>query len=202
MAETTLQLTNDSEKKALNSVEVSESLISQSMLKRKGWSKKYRISDKIVFELFSEFSGMIMIAKVHANKTDQMSAVFPANFKDRMSQKLRPSNIKNPYSFDEKDMADFRIPVAVFKEYSSIMKGLNKECQNIFLTATGVNVDQPGAKIEWEKHIQLNCLLKFDNCTKEEYIHFFEKVLDPFNQGLVPKEQLEYTLRSLFKGQF
>jgi hypothetical protein len=42
-------LTEDTQKKAFNSVEISESLISQSMLKRKEWSKKYRISDKTVF---------------------------------------------------------------------------------------------------------------------------------------------------------
>ena len=90
-----------------------------------------------------------------------------------MSQKLKPSMKKHPYTLDEKDMSDFRIPLEIFKEYSSIMKGLNKDCQNSFLNAMGVNVKQPGAKIEWEKHIALNCLLKFDNATHEEYINVF-----------------------------
>jgi hypothetical protein len=83
-----------------------------------------------------------------------------------------------------------------------IMKGLNKECQNSFLNAMGVDISYKGAKIDWEKFISLNCLLKFNTASLDEYINFFEKVLDPFNRGIVPKEQFEETLRSLFKGQF
>ena len=50
--------------KRLDEAEVSEVLISQSLLKRKEWAKKYRVSDAVLFDLFSEFSSMIMIAKV------------------------------------------------------------------------------------------------------------------------------------------
>jgi hypothetical protein len=66
----------------------------------------------------------------------------------------------------------------------------------------GVDINYPGSKIDWEKHIQLSCLLKFGNCTQEEYINFFKRVLDPYDKTIVPKEQFEFTLRSLFKGQF
>lgn len=38
-------------------------LIAQSIVKRREWSEKYRISDAILFDLFSEFSSMMMIAK-------------------------------------------------------------------------------------------------------------------------------------------
>jgi hypothetical protein len=177
-------------KKALNSFEVSESLISQSMLKRKEWSKKYRISDKMIYDLFSEFSGMIMISKFHSSssKPEKMKEVLPSEYDLKMSKKLRPSINLHPYTFDQKDMSDFRIPLETFKEYSSTMKGLNKDCQNSYLNAMGVDVNYPGSKIDWEKHIQLSCLLKFDNCTLDEYIDFFKKVLDPANKGLVPKE--------------
>lgn len=43
--------------------EISEQLISQSLLKRRGWAKKYRVPDRTIFALYSEFSSMIMIAK-------------------------------------------------------------------------------------------------------------------------------------------
>lgn len=115
-------------KRETNSLEISESLISQSMLKRKEWSKKYRISDRMVFDLFSEFSSMIMIAKVHSGKKSKMKEVLPASDKQKLSTLLKNSTKSNPYEFDEKDMQDFRIPVHIFKEYSSIMKGLNKDC--------------------------------------------------------------------------
>ena len=48
----------------LGESEIPEALISQAMLKRKEWTKKYRISDAVLFDLFSEFSSMMMIAKV------------------------------------------------------------------------------------------------------------------------------------------
>ena len=58
------------------------------------------------------------------------------------------------------------------------------------------------SKIAWEKFIDLNCILRFNTATLDEYINFFVKVMDPYNRGLVPKEQFEDTLYSLFKGQF
>jgi hypothetical protein len=106
------------------------------------------------------------------------------------------------YTIGEKDMQDFRIPLDTYREYSSIMKGLNRDCQNSFLTAIGVETGYSKAKVSWEMHIQLMCLLKFDNCTMDEQINFFKKVMDPHKKGMVPKDQFEFTLRSLFKGQF
>jgi hypothetical protein len=72
------------------------------MLKRKEWSKKYRISDRTVFDLFSEFSGMIMISKVHTKSTkyDKIKEVLPSEVNDKMSKKLKPSSKKHPYTFD------------------------------------------------------------------------------------------------------
>ena len=55
----------------LGKSEIPEALISQAMLKRKEWTKKYRIADAVLFDLFSEFSSMMMIAKVDANDKKQ-----------------------------------------------------------------------------------------------------------------------------------
>lgn len=65
-----------------------------------------------------------------------------------------------------------------------------------------VDVSYKKSKIAWEKFIDLNCILRFNTASLDEYINFFVKVMDPFNRGLVPKEQFEDTLYSLFKGQF
>ena len=58
------------EKPKMTPEEVSEKLISESLLKRKEWGKKYRISDKTLFDLFSEFSSMMMIAKADQMQKD------------------------------------------------------------------------------------------------------------------------------------
>ena len=43
----------------------SEALLSKSILKRREWTKKYRVSDSVLFDLFSEFSSMTILAKKH-----------------------------------------------------------------------------------------------------------------------------------------
>jgi len=64
----------------------------------------------------------------------------------------------------------------------------------------GVDVAYEKSKIGWEKYIQLNCLLRFNTATLEEYTKFFVKVFDPLNKGIVPKRDFEETLDTLFKG--
>ena len=132
----------------------------------------------------------------------KMVEVLPARADDKMSKTLKPKLKSHPYTLDNNDLQDFRIPIKIFKEYSIIMKGLNKECKNSFLNAMGVDISYKNSKIDWEKFISLNCLLKFNTASLEEYINFFEKVFDPFNRGLVPAEQFNKTLKDLFKGQF
>lgn len=114
--------------------------------------------------------------------------VLPATADIKMSKALKPKLKSHPYTLEDSDLTDFRIPIEVFKEYSMIMKGLNKECQNSFLNAMGVDISFKHSKIDWEKFISLNCLLKFNTASLDEYIAFFVKVLDPFNRNLVPKE--------------
>lgn len=58
----------------------------------------------------------------------KMVEVLPARADDKMSKTLKPKLKSHPYTLDNNDLQDFRIPIKIFKEYSIIMKGLNKEC--------------------------------------------------------------------------
>jgi hypothetical protein len=40
-----------------------EMLLSQSIIKRREWTKKYRVADSVLYDLFSEFSSMVVLAK-------------------------------------------------------------------------------------------------------------------------------------------
>jgi hypothetical protein len=42
--------------------------------------------------------------------------------------------------FSQLQLNDFRVPVTVFKQYSKVIKGLNEDCQNMFLTALGIDL--------------------------------------------------------------
>ena len=102
-------------------------------------------------------------------------------------------------------MSDFRVPINIFKQYSVVMKGLNQECQNIFLTAMGVDLLQHESTIDWESFIKINYLLKYsEKASAEEYYDFMVKAFDPHRtpSGLIRKDVFEETLHALFKGQF
>ena len=43
--------------------ELSDNLLSQSIIKRNEWAAKYKVSQRILFDMFSEFSSMMLIAK-------------------------------------------------------------------------------------------------------------------------------------------
>ena len=57
-----------------------------------------------------------------------MLEVLPATEDDRPSQIIKQKFQGDSYTLGFNDMKDFRIPIEIFKEYSQIMKGLNKEC--------------------------------------------------------------------------
>jgi len=47
-------------------------MLSESINKRREWSKKYKVSERILFDLFSEFSSIMMLQKAEekSNKTN------------------------------------------------------------------------------------------------------------------------------------
>jgi hypothetical protein len=105
-----------------------------------------------------------------------------------MSNELKNGQNKaKDFLLDKKDLEDFRVPIDIFKEYSHIMKNLNKECQNYFLAAMGVDISYSKAKISWELYINLNALLRFNTASFLEYVNFFVKVMDPYQSKIVPK---------------
>jgi hypothetical protein len=50
-------------KQMLDQNEVNDTLLSKALVKRKEWSEKYNVTDRDIYDLFSEFSSMMMIAK-------------------------------------------------------------------------------------------------------------------------------------------
>ena len=47
--------------------ELKEQMLAQSIAKRKEWSKEFNLAEKTIYDLFSEFSCMKMIAKAEKN---------------------------------------------------------------------------------------------------------------------------------------
>ena len=141
-------------------------------------------------------------------KVDAFKDVFPVGSNAKISDILKGQALKkkdkDKSALDFTDLNDFRVPVQVFKQYSVVMKGLNEECQDMFLTALGIDLGYKKCKIDWESFINIYCLLKYDSSSEREYYDFMIKVFDPskVESGIIPKDQFESTLHALFKGQF
>ena len=43
---------------------IEDCLLSKSIVKRRRWMKQYNLSERSIFELFSEFTSMMMVANV------------------------------------------------------------------------------------------------------------------------------------------
>lgn len=53
--------------------EAADELLSQSIVKKKEWATKYSINTAKIYELYSEFSSMVLVAKMAAANTDSRS---------------------------------------------------------------------------------------------------------------------------------
>lgn len=112
--------------------------------------------------------------------TQRMNKIMPTMHNVKMSLASKKTvGHTNAYALDAADLEDFRVPIKTFRQYSSVMKGLNQECQNSFLSAMGIDINYDRCKITWESFISIYCLLKLNTATPEEYIDFMCKVMDP-----------------------
>lgn len=116
----------------------------------------------------------------------RLDKAMPTSHKVSIAKLIRQGPKANPYKIEKKDLNDFRIPVKIFREYCSMMKMLNREVQKGFLHALGIDPDDKHSKVSWEKFIKLSCLLSLNTASEDDYISFFQKVIDPRNQGKVP----------------
>lgn len=74
-----------------------EMLMSQAIIKKKEWAKRFRISPAKIYELFSEFSSMVLVAKIERmNKAEVSSAPDEKSAYEAKMRRLFPnSDLKN-----------------------------------------------------------------------------------------------------------
>ena len=75
---------------------IDDTLLTKSILKRREWGVKYNIKQDVIYDLFSEFSSMLMIKKMQK-----------ANVKTVYKNKYKP-NLKKPADkmIDESKLSD------------------------------------------------------------------------------------------------
>ena len=97
-------------------------MLSQSIAKRKEWSKEFNLAEKTIYDLFSEFSCMKMIAKAEKNSAlddkepdndGGMKAALPISDKAKSSQFMKLKINKSNFKLNKEDLSDFRVPLRV-----------------------------------------------------------------------------------------
>ena len=62
-----------------------EMLLSQSIIKRREWTKKYRVADSVLFDLFSEFSSMVVLAKTWKQQEEKAAKSYKLKARFQLS---------------------------------------------------------------------------------------------------------------------
>ena len=68
-------------------------LLSQSIIKRREWTKKYRVADSVLYDLFSEFSSMVVLAKTWKQQEEKAAKSYKAKarFKHGKNDAKKPT---------------------------------------------------------------------------------------------------------------
>jgi hypothetical protein len=110
-----------------------------SIQKRNEWSKKYRIGQRVIYDLFSEFSCMAKIAeeiKLEDNKTDEcskrMKNLLPIHTMTKMSKILHPTEMPADIPLQllnqkSHEIDDIFVPLSIYRKYSTALKMHKKE---------------------------------------------------------------------------
>ena len=152
---------------------IDEKAINLSNKQRKHWRQKYGISERELYQLFAEFTALMMVARERSVETDpgSMQSRFKKTFegKDYLAELLPFSSGclktygKNKKAQDdlkshltEAEVTDYRVPVEVFTENSQILMRTKPLIRPKLLQAVGVDVQNKNARVDWECFLLLN----------------------------------------------
>eukprot|EP00347_Sterkiella_histriomuscorum_P016208 403354074 len=178
------------------------SMLNQAFQKRKEWAERYQLTNKTLYELFSEFVSMIMLSKSQKSNfknDDVINTVLEVPEGQKMSKYFKEKVLNSPVKLD---MNKMEIPIEIMKKYSIIVRSQNKAMIDRFLHAFGLEVYNQTCAVTWESYIFINCLLKFYSASKDEYINFFIGVFDPYKLGTIKSLEFNTILEDLFRDQF
>jgi hypothetical protein len=135
-------------------------MLSQALIQRRDWSKKFGLSNKILYDLFSEFMSMMNLSSSSSDQSDDaLRDVLPLDSEMKMTafnlNKIM-KRIHNKDSEKKKGQAlsmhplGLDIPLATFKEYCKALKSQKPVLVDKFLHSLGVEVSQPKSRVSWE----------------------------------------------------
>jgi len=192
-----------------------EVLLSKSIIKRREWMKKYNISEKIIFELFSEFSSMMMINKSIKNVEEydkktkgfadmseskkefkqKIETALPTQAEDKSKNKVGLSIVDS----NQDDPQELSVPISIFLSYSQASKTFSKKLKDRVMKAFDLDIDDPDGHIDWDTFIRLNCLLKFKSCNAATYEQFLGKC---YGRGVPPSSKYKPQLSEAEASEF
>jgi hypothetical protein len=135
-------------------------MLSQALLQRRECSKEFNLSNKVLFDIFSQFKSMMTMAQHEpAEGTIPKNSVLPVEPHEKMTSvnlKKIMDRINNKDEAEKREAAKslhpngLDIPVKTFKNSWKPFKYQKPELVDKILHALGVEAQTPNCRVSWE----------------------------------------------------
>jgi len=203
--------------------EVNEHVLQNALDQRKSWRDKYKLDERQLYNLFSEFSSMMQISRqqqvenapcsvknklAQANKktgeVDAMiSKLFPmgADVSSNKYNLMRLEEAHKHHRLSKNDYKDFRVPVQVCIDFSEVLRPTKLRLRAIVMSALGIQASYSKAKVTYEQFLHINSFLRYNNGSHDDFIWFCVKLFDPSLTGFTSTSDCEAIVDLLFDNK-
>ena len=195
--------------------EMNMHVLQNTLTQRTEWRNQYKLNDKELFEVFSEFSAMMVLHRQRINEAkpdsmknrlaaqtiskDYLSEIFPVQTSSRKYNQLKREEAHLQHKLKKKDLADFRVPAWICMEYSEVLKSTKAKLRPTVMRALGIWSEHKGDKMTYEQFLNMSSLLKYKRQTKEDLVDFAVRLFDPSLGGFTPNSKFEAMLDAMFE---
>lgn len=192
--------------------------LERSIAMREHWKQEHDLTNRQLFDLFSEFSALMMVARsdninadpnsVKSNflkklkgNTDYLSDILPfaPGCLRNIGNEVKAEGLKKS-QFSAADLADYRVDLHTFCRNSRVLLPTRPALRPRIMRALGVDIKNKNAKVDWDTFLKVSKLLKLGGTEREEYIEFFVRLFDPHFTGYLTAEEFESDLNFLFSS--
>lgn len=125
---------------------VEETLLAKSLLKRRQWAEKYNVDQQTLYDLFSEFSAMVMMMKTQKNQQkingtkrkkkqqlqltkeviqeSKLSNLLPIKAEAKMSLEYQRLMKGEDMTLGPKELKDFTVTLKIMRTYANALREL------------------------------------------------------------------------------
>eukprot|EP00344_Euplotes_crassus_P008634 CAMPEP_0197018152 /NCGR_PEP_ID=MMETSP1380-20130617/79939_1 /TAXON_ID=5936 /ORGANISM="Euplotes crassus, Strain CT5" /LENGTH=243 /DNA_ID=CAMNT_0042445333 /DNA_START=129 /DNA_END=860 /DNA_ORIENTATION=+ len=147
-------------------------------------AKKYKIPINQVYELITQYNGLVKISDQDVKVSNEEDMV------------------NSPRSDDEEAKKLLGVKAETLSKYTRLLSDKHPDIIPKILKGVGVDIGSKDPRVNLRSFLNLNSILDFGTASKSELIQFWTRILDPDNIMNVEKFQVMDFLEKLSKGRF